>query len=35
MLETKDLILDKAKMEDFDDIYNNYWKYEETAKYTE
>lgn len=33
MLETKDLILDKAKMEDFDDIYNNYWKYEETAKY--
>ena len=33
MLETKDLILDNAKLEDLNDIYNNYWKYEETAKY--
>lgn len=33
MIETKDLILAKAKLEDLDSIYNNYWRYEETAKY--
>lgn len=33
MIETKDLILDKAKIEDLDNIYNNFWKFEETAKY--
>ena len=33
MLETKDLILAKAKMEDLEAIFENYWKNEETAKY--
>ena len=32
-IETKDLYLAKAKMEDLDSIYNNFWKHEETAKY--
>ena len=32
-IETKDLILAKAKLEDLQNIYNNYWKHEETAKY--
>ena len=32
-LETKDLILKKAKMEDLNDIYENYWKEETTARY--
>lgn len=33
MLETKDLILEKAKMEDAEAIYENYWKHKETAKF--
>lgn len=32
-IETKDLILSKAKLEDLQSIYNNYWKHEETAKF--
>lgn len=32
-LETKDLILDKAKMEDVESIFKNYWCSEKTAKY--
>ena len=32
-IETKDLILRKAVIEDAEKIYNNYWKHEETAKY--
>lgn len=32
-LETKDLVLAKAKMEDLESIYNNYWCSEVTAKY--
>ncbi len=30
---TKDLILDKAKLSDAEDIYENFWKEEDTAKY--
>ncbi len=33
MLETKDLILDKAKMEDMTDIYENVWSQPFCAKY--
>ena len=32
-LETKDLIISKAKMEDLESIYNNYWSSEKTATY--
>lgn len=32
-LETKDLILGKAKLDDVESIYNNYWKSEQTAKF--
>ena len=32
-IETKDLILSKAKLRDLDSIYNNYWKHAETAKF--
>ncbi|MBQ8844572.1 MAG: GNAT family N-acetyltransferase [Clostridia bacterium] len=32
-IETKDLILSKAKIEDLESIYNNYWSQEETAKF--
>ena len=32
-LETKDLILGKAKLDDLENIFNNYWCQEETAKY--
>ena len=32
-IETKDLILGKAKMQDLESIHNNYWKHEETAKF--
>ena len=32
-LQTKDLIIGKAKMEDLETIYNNYWCSEKTAKY--
>ena len=32
-IETKDLILAKAKMEDLEAIHNNFWSEEETAKY--
>ena len=33
LIETKNLILAKAKMEDLHSIYNNYWSEEDTAKY--
>ena len=33
MLETKDLILDKGKIEDWKALYENVWKHEETARY--
>ena len=32
-LETKDLIICKAKQEDLEQIYNNYWQSETSAKY--
>lgn len=32
-LETKDLILGKAKQEDLDSIYNNYWNSETSSKF--
>lgn len=32
-LETKELILRKAKSEDWESMYNNLWKHEESAKY--
>ncbi|MBE7082697.1 MAG: GNAT family N-acetyltransferase [Clostridiales bacterium] len=32
-LETKDLILGKAKQEDLQSIYNNYWNSEKTSKF--
>ena len=32
-IETKDLILGKAKQEDLENIYNNYWCSEKSAKY--
>ena len=33
MLETKDLYLDKARMEDWRDIYERLWRHEESARY--
>ncbi len=33
MLETHDLILDKAEFSDYRDMYNNIWKFEESARY--
>lgn len=33
MLETKDLILDKAKFSDWEDMYHNVWSQPESAKY--
>lgn len=33
MLETKDLILDKAKPEDWRDMYRNVWRHPESARY--
>lgn len=33
MLETKDLILDKAKFSDWEDMYHNVWSQSESAKY--
>ena len=33
VLETKDLILSKAKMSDLNDIFVNFWSQEDTAKY--
>lgn len=33
MLETKDLILDKAKMEDWRAMYRNVWRHPESARY--
>ena len=33
MLETKDLILDKAKFSDWKDMYTNVWQHPETARY--
>lgn len=33
MLETKDLILDKAKQEDWEAMYRNVWSHPESAKY--
>lgn len=32
-LETRDLLLGKAKLEDLDSIYDNYWCQSETSKY--
>ena len=32
-IETKDLILKKASMNDIDDMYSNIWTEEESAKY--
>lgn len=34
MLETKDLILDKAKFSDWEEMYHNVWAHPEIAKYT-
>lgn len=33
MLETKDLILKAGEYEDWQDMYNNLWKHEESARY--
>lgn len=33
MLETKDLILDKAKLEDWEAMYRNVWSHRSSAKY--
>lgn len=33
MLETKDLILDKAKFSDWEGMYENVWSHPESAKY--
>lgn len=33
MLETKDLILDKAKFSDWEDMYHNVWSQPESAKH--
>lgn len=33
MLETKDLILDKAKFEDWEAMYRNVWRHPESARY--
>ncbi|MBQ8279384.1 MAG: GNAT family N-acetyltransferase [Roseburia sp.] len=33
MLETKDLILDKGKYEDWEDLYHNIWTHSESTKY--
>lgn len=35
MLETKDLVLDKAKLSDWEEMYHNVWSCPEIAKYTE
>ena len=35
MLETKDLVLDKAKLSDWEEMYHNVWSRPEIAKYTE
>ena len=32
-IESKDLILDKAKLEDLNDIFNNFWSQKDTAQY--
>jgi hypothetical protein len=32
-IETKDLVLKKASMHDVNDMYNNIWSEDETAKY--
>ena len=33
MRETKDLILKKAELSDWKDMYHNLWQHEESAKY--
>ena len=33
MIETKDLLLDKGKIDDWKAMYENVWKHEETARY--
>ena len=33
IIESKDLILAKAKLEDLNNIYNNFWSQKDTAKY--
>ena len=33
MLETRDLILDRGKFEDYADMYRNVWRHPESAKY--
>ena len=33
MIETKDLLLDKGKIDEWKSMYENVWKHEETAKY--
>ena len=33
MLETKDLIIKKAELSDWPDIYRNLWQHEESAKH--
>lgn len=33
MLETKDLILDKAKLEDWEAMYRNVWRHPQSARY--
>ena len=34
MIETKDLLLDKGKIDEWKAMYENVWKHEETARYT-
>ena len=33
MIETKDLLLDKGKIDEWKSLYENLWKHEETARY--
>lgn len=33
MLETKDLVLDKARLEDWEAMYRNVWRHPESARY--
>ncbi len=33
MIETKDLVLDKAKFSDWEDMYKNVWSHPESARY--
>ena len=33
MIETKDLILDKGKVDEWKSMYENVWRHEETARY--